>query len=106
MYVPVDKDGEITAKGTIDQKATITAISSVDNTLIATKEITIVPFFAIKVSSVTLSPKQAVIIEGKSYKFDVNISPSNADNKAINWSSSDETIAIVDTKGIVTGIKK
>ena len=39
-------------------------------------------------------------------KIKTSISPKNATNRNITWSSSDETIARVSDKGLVTGVKR
>ena len=53
------------------------------------------------VSIEAVSDKVAV---GKSTALNVHITPSNADNKNIAWTSSDPTIATVDNEGIITGV--
>ena len=34
------------------------------------------------------------------------VTPANATNKAVNWSSSDNTVATVSTSGLVTAVKE
>ncbi|WP_428982763.1 Ig-like domain-containing protein [Paraglaciecola aquimarina] len=54
------------------------------------------------INGLTLSGESAVNIK-ESIALVANISPLNADNKLVNWSSSDVTIAAVDQNGLVTG---
>ena len=55
------------------------------------------------VSSVTMSRGSLRIYEGRSYSLSATVSPADAADKSIVWSSSDESIATVDQGGKVTG---
>lgn len=59
----------------------------------------------INVTGIVLNKMQINIIEGNEEELFATITPYNATNKNIKWTSSDENIAKV-TKGIVTGISK
>lgn len=102
----VNQNGVVTAQGSVGEKATVTAMSIMDNALIATSEITLISFFNIPVSSISISPNQVNIIENDSYTLSTSILPEDADNKNMIWSSGNEAIATVDQNGIVTGLKK
>jgi uncharacterized protein YjdB len=102
--VSVDQNGVITAEGTIGQTATITAISNLDNSLVATSQITLVAFFNIPVSSVSVSPDTVMIVENGTEQLTATVLPVDADNKNVTWSSSDNSIATVDQNGNVTGV--
>jgi hypothetical protein len=102
--VSVDENGIITAKGSIADKVTITAVNKFDNSLIATTEITLVAFFKEPVTSVTVNPNQINIVEGESDQLSVTVLPETADDRSVTWSSSDDAIATVDQNGMVTGI--
>jgi hypothetical protein len=56
------------------------------------------------VSSVEITPKNASINITKTLKLTGSVSPSNATNKKLNWSSSDPAIATVDATGLVTAV--
>ncbi len=60
----------------------------------------------VKVDNVTLDVNYTEIQEGNSLQLNATISPSNAQNKNISWSSSDNNIAKVDQNGKVTAIKE
>ena len=58
------------------------------------------------VTGVSVSPQNASVIIGGSIALSASVAPTNATEQGVNWSSSNETIAIVDAAGIVTGIAK
>jgi len=57
------------------------------------------------VSGITLSSETATIRKDSTFQIAATIIPSDATNDSIIWSSSDETIAMVDSTGQVKGIK-
>lgn len=59
----------------------------------------------VAVTSITISPNKKTIKVGEEYLFTTAISPSNATNPNITWTSSDKRIATV-SKGKVKGIKE
>ena len=56
----------------------------------------------VAVQSVTLSKSTLDLTVGDSFGLTASISPSNATNKAVTWSSSNSSIASVDSSGRVT----
>ena len=58
----------------------------------------------VNVNSVELTPNKAAIYSNRTLKLVATITPSNATNKKLTWSSSDPTIATVDATGLVTAI--
>ena len=60
----------------------------------------------IDVSSITLDPVNANIRINETLKLGLVITPANASNQTVGWSSSDETVATVDATGLVTGISQ
>lgn len=99
--VSVDSDGLI--KGVNLGKATITVTSS--NGKIATCIVEVVPD-TIDVKKIKLTPVKPVITEGFVTQVIARIEPTNATNRDLVWTSSDSKIAKVNSKGVVTGIKK
>ncbi|WP_406541123.1 Ig-like domain-containing protein [Clostridium ljungdahlii] len=114
----VDSNGKVTAvnSGT----ATITA-SSIDNTKgfvrnytpqSASCKVTVnssnpggnIPS-SISVTGITLD-KTGTVAVGDTLQLKASVQPDNATDKNVNWSSSDKTIASVDGKGLVTGVKE
>lgn len=59
----------------------------------------------ISVESVSVSPSLADVVVGEQIKLVASVMPDNADYESIEWSTSDETVATVDEKGLVTGLQ-
>lgn len=57
-----------------------------------------------RVSGMTLSVSQTYIHIGKKLRVLLSISPADASNIKVSWSSSDPKLATVDATGVVTGI--
>ena len=91
------ENGKVTAvaAGT----ATIYATAADGSGKTATCTVTVL----VPVSSVTMSRGSLRIYEGRSYSLSATVSPADAADKSIVWSSSDESIATVDQDGKVTG---
>jgi len=56
-----------------------------------------------QVESITLDRTSLVLHKDHTYSLTATVSPENADNKAVTWSSSDTNVATVSDDGIVTG---
>ncbi len=97
--VSVDSYGNISclSVGT----ATITA-KSADGGHTSSCVITVVP--AIRVTGITLDKDEAIVAYEGSIQLNGTITPEDATNQKIIWTSSDETVAVVSTKGKVTGV--
>ncbi|SHG12190.1 Ig-like domain-containing protein [Flavobacterium johnsoniae] len=80
--------------------ATIT-VKTVDGNKTATSAITVA---AIPVSSVAVSPTSASLYAGNTQQLSATISPANATNKNVTWSSSNTAIATVNSSGLVTAV--
>ncbi|SDL73387.1 Uncharacterized conserved protein YjdB, contains Ig-like domain [Sarcina sp. DSM 11001] len=98
--VTVDENGVLTAvaAGT----ATVTAAAADNTGASAVCEVTVTK----PVSSIKLDKTSASILRGKTVTLKATVSPDDAANKAVTWSSSDKKIATVDAKGVVTGVAK
>ena len=59
----------------------------------------------VNVTGISLDRNSVTIKEGESVTLVATVTPSNADNKTVTWSSSSDAVATVDTGGKVTGIK-
>lgn len=92
----VDANGKITAKkkGT----ATITATSAgvKYKCKVTVKQ---------PVTKITLNQKNIAISKGKTYTLKATVSPTNANNKAVAWSTSNKNIVTVTSKGKIKAIK-
>ena len=58
------------------------------------------------VSSIVLSPTSVTLNPNGTYKFNVTVSPSNATNKGVTWSSNDTNVVSVDQNGNIKALKK
>ncbi|SMD44497.1 delta-60 repeat domain-containing protein/Por secretion system C-terminal sorting domain-containing protein [Aquiflexum balticum DSM 16537] len=57
----------------------------------------------VPVTGITVSPSTATIEVGNNVQLTATVSPSNATNKAVTWSSSNGSVASVNSNGLVTG---
>ena len=56
--------------------------------------------------SISLNKTSGSLEISKTLQLEATILPENAINKKIEWTSSDEEVATVDSKGLVTGVKE
>ncbi|MCH5249931.1 MAG: InlB B-repeat-containing protein [Lachnospiraceae bacterium] len=59
----------------------------------------------VAVKSVELQPSSLVLSAGETSKLTYTVKPNNAKDKSVNFSSSNEEVATVDSEGVVTAIK-
>ncbi len=95
---------------TVDENGTVTAFVPGEATIIVTTldggktAECIVTVEAVPVESVTLNKTTLDLFVEDEDKLTAVVSPANATNKAVTWSSSNESIATVDEDGTVIGI--
>ena len=94
----VDEEGKVTAvhKG----KATITVSAKDGSGVKASCTVTV----RTHVASISLDLSEANIYVGQALSLNATITPSNAFDKSVIWSSADAAIATVDESGTVTGV--
>ena len=97
--VSVNQYGYVEAIGNGNAIITVTT-----NDLEKTAKCSIV--VAQKVTSISLNETSLSLIEGEEQTLSVSISPNNANDKTINWTSSDNSIATVDENGKVKAVSK
>ncbi|MBQ6636714.1 MAG: Ig domain-containing protein, partial [Lachnospiraceae bacterium] len=86
------------AKGT----ATITAMAKDGSRVKATCKITVKqPVTSLKINETKLTVKA-----GKTAALKVTVAPSNANNKSLRWTSSNQKIATVTQNGVVKGVRR
>ena len=97
----VDDNGKVTAVkvGT----ATVT-VTTQDGGKTATCRVT-VKAATVAVTGVTLNKSTLSLIEGTSETLTATITPADATDKELTWTSSDATVATVDANGKVTAVK-
>jgi len=84
----------------ISQGETVITAKSVDGGISASCNVIITE--PVRVSGITLSTQTLSIKEGNTGTLTATISPSDAYDKSVTWSSSNTSIASVDQKGVVT----
>ena len=56
------------------------------------------------VDSVTVSQRSLIMQKGNTTQLSATVNPVNASNRAVVWTSSDESVATVDENGVVTSV--
>lgn len=59
----------------------------------------------VTVSDITLSPDKMEIVEGETKTIKASIAPAGAADRTLTWKSSNQEVASVDEKGVVTAVK-
>ena len=98
----VNSSGLITGKAV--GNATITVTSAADPTKNSSCAVT-VSSGSIAVTGLSISPATASIKVGKSSSLALTVSPLNATNTSVNWTSSNPVKASVDANGVVTALE-
>lgn len=96
----VDSNGKVTAKG--NGTATITAKTTDGTNLSKTCTVTVTT----PVTGVSVSPTTLTLNVGGTYTLSKTISPSDASNKNVTWSTSNTGVATVDSNGKVTAVAR
>lgn len=60
----------------------------------------------VNVETITIDKSEVELIEGENIKLNATITPANATNKNVTWTSENEEITTVDVNGKVTAIKE
>ena len=84
---------------------TIIYAQSSDGTVTSNK-VSVVVLEPIAVESVSLSSDNMTLALGETAALTASITPTNADNQTITWSSSDTSIATVDKNGNIVAVSK
>ena len=95
--VTVDDSGQISAKS-VGEATVKVQVGNVS----ASCSVTVVQ----PVTSISLDKKSLEMDALDTYQLTARVSPSDAADKSVRWSSSDEKIASVDENGLVTALKK
>lgn len=97
----VDAYGNVTGVREGKTNITVSSGSDTSNTVEVTVKAT-----SIKIEEINIKEKELTLNVGEKKTLGVNVVPSNASQNKLNWSSSDESVASVDSKGKVTAISK
>ena len=95
----VDSHGRVT--GIAEGSATVKALAS--NGMVASCTVS-VSSSSIPVERVVVTPANKTIGIRETFKLSAVVSPSNATDKSVTWTSNSPTIATVDASGSVTGV--
>lgn len=99
----VDQNGNVTAL----KEGVVTVTAQVENTnLSANCTVTVKKQSGTESESIKLDKNNFELLEGSKDKLTATVLPENSINKNVVWSSSDESIAIVDQDGNVTAIRE
>ncbi len=88
-----------TAKDAIANATTVAGVLSAYNTALEA-QVEVTP-----VTGVSVTPAQATIRVSNTTTIKAIVTPDDATEKAVTWTSSDDTVATVDSNGVVTGVK-
>ena len=83
--------------------ATITATTN-DGGFEVSCDVTVIPI--VKVTSIEVTPSPCSVEEGNTLQLKATVLPNDAENKEIEWSSSNTAVATVDANGLVTSVAK
>jgi len=99
--VTVTPDGRVTPVG--NGTATVQALSANGKKVAKCKVTVDLP---VHVQGIRLDGTEYVLEgAGQNYQITASVVPSTADNKKLRYSSSDESVAVVSSKGVVTSLK-
>ena len=96
----VDSSGLVTAASA--GKATIT-VTTTDGSRSATCEVTVTAA-TVAATGVTLNASRVSVPVGGTAALTAAVSPDTATDASVGWTSSDDTVATVDSSGLVTGV--
>lgn len=94
----VDNKGNITAKSTVGTCTITVTTEDGGKTAKCTVSVEVLS------TGIKLNTESATVQAGQTIALSAAISPSNATNKTITWSSSDKSVATVSAAGVVTGV--
>ncbi len=98
--VTVDKNGKLKGISSGAALVTATASDTSEGTFVAYCLVTVIE----NVTEIIL-PEEARVGVGKKLKLEATVAGETATNKNVTWSSSDTSIATINSKGVVKGIK-
>ncbi len=98
----VDDKGKVTAVKEGNVKITVT---TADGQKTAECAVTVTAA-GVPVTGIALDKTELTLTEGETGTLSATVTPENATNKKVKWTSSDTKVATVDDKGVVTAVKK
>ena len=98
--VTVSSNGVVTA---LNSGTAVITVTTVDGKKTARANINVLSD-NISVTGISITPSSISLEVGKTSSISYIITPSNATNKSVTWSSSNSTVATVSSSGVVTGL--
>ena len=98
--VKVSQAGNV--KGLKSGKSAVITVTTKDGKFKAQVTVKVSP---ISVKKVSLSRTSVALSKGKTYQLEATVSPSNATNKKLTWTSSNTKVVTVDSTGKITTLK-
>ena len=95
----VSSSGKVTA---VSGGTAIITVTTEDGGLSVSCKVTVL----VPVSGVSLDKNNLSLAEGQSYTLTATVSPSDANDKSVRWTSADESVATVTVAGVVTAVAK
>lgn len=89
-----------TAKDAIANAETVAEVLAAYNTALEAQA------EATPATGVSVTPATATVRVGKTATIKAIVTPDDATDKTVTWTSSDDTVATVDSNGVVTGVKE
>lgn len=96
----VDYFGNVVAVAPGTAEITVTTVDGGKTAVCAVK----VNKAVIAVESVKITPIGPILTEGETIVLEAVVTPADADDKGVTWSSSNESVATVDATGLVTAV--
>lgn len=103
-WLTLNSDGTISGTPTAAGDSTFTVTATNDNGSDSKALTLTINPAPILVTGVTLNKSELALYTGGSATLTATVQPDDATNKAVNWSSSNEAVATVDTNGKVTAV--
>jgi endoglucanase len=96
----VSSSGVVTG---VNAGTAIITVKTVDGAFTATSNVTVTNI-NVPVTGVSVSPATLSLIQGQTSTLTATVTPSNATNKNVTWSSSQPSFATVNSSGVVTAV--
>lgn len=100
----VDDNGNVTAVGSVGQKAIVSAISPINNKTLSA-EMAVIEWFATPIESISILKSPETLLVGESSNLEASIQPALADNKNVMWTSNNTDVVSVNDRGVVKGLQ-